>query len=115
MAEQSRSNVDSLLRVEVVFALPHEQRLVEILVAKGTTCGVAVSQSGIAEKFADVRTLEMPLAVWGRPVTYDERVKDGDRIEILRPLEIDPRDARRQLAETGQFMGGPEQGGRTDD
>ena len=43
--------------------------------------------------------------MWGRVVSPQQTLRDGDRVEILRPLEIDPRDARRHLAREGQFMG----------
>lgn len=97
---------DSTLRLEVVFATPGRQCLVEIVVSRGTTCEEAVRLSGVGKKFPEHDVESLPLAVWGRVVSGDNEVSDGDRIEILRSLELDPRDARRELATAGQYMGG---------
>ncbi|RLA27619.1 MAG: hypothetical protein DRQ63_05505, partial [Gammaproteobacteria bacterium] len=45
------------------------------------------------------------VGIWGRAVQEDQSLREGDRIEIYRSLLIDPRAARRQLAEHGGFMG----------
>jgi putative ubiquitin-RnfH superfamily antitoxin RatB of RatAB toxin-antitoxin module len=94
------------IRVEIVFGLPGRQELVPVNVAPDTNCAAAISQSGIAANFPEFDLPTLPIAIWGRPAEHGDRLKDGDRVEILRPLEIDPRDARRQLAIDGQFMGG---------
>lgn len=94
------------IRVEVVFGLPDRQELVSINIAPDTTCAGAISQSGIAAVFPDFDLETFPIAIWGRPAEGSDGLKDGDRVEILRSLEIDPRDTRRQLAIDGQFMGG---------
>ena len=47
---------------------------------------------------------KLEIGVWGRVVEPGYRLKSGDRVEIYRPLEIDPRDARRKLAEAGRTM-----------
>ncbi|MGI9204808.1 MAG: RnfH family protein [Woeseiaceae bacterium] len=93
-------------RVEVVYGTADRQRLVEIHVRQGATCGEAVRLSGIPGSFPHDDIESLSIAVWGKVVPYDRKVRDGDRIEILRPLENDPRDARRDLATDGQYMGG---------
>jgi len=95
------------IRVEVVFALPERQELMEVILGTGSTVSDAIDSSGIREKFADFDLDAMPIAIWGRPAGRRRELADGDRVEILRRLEIDPRDARRELARDGQFMGGP--------
>jgi hypothetical protein len=45
--------------------------------------------------------------IWGKPVGRDHRLKDGDRLELYRPLLMDPREARRKLAADGRSMGQP--------
>ena len=91
--------------VEVVFALADQQELVAVNVPAGTTAGEAVKQCGVANKFPEQDLSECQLGIWGRPVDHDRQLRDGDRIEIYRSLLIDPRDARRQLAAEGKFMG----------
>jgi len=91
--------------VEVVFALTDRQELVEVDVPAGTSAGEAVKLSGVAIKFPEQDLSECQLGIWGRPVDHDQQLQNGDRIEIYRSLLIDPRDARRQLAAEGKFMG----------
>ena len=93
------------IRIEVVFGLPDRQELVSINISPDADCNDAIRQSGIAADFPDVDLATLPIAIWGRPVERSSSLKNGDRIEILRPLPMDPRDARRQLAMDGQFMG----------
>ncbi|MDH3640071.1 MAG: RnfH family protein [Gammaproteobacteria bacterium] len=93
------------IAVEVVFALAERQELVAVKVSAGTTAGEAVKQSGVAKIFPEQDLSECQLGIWGQPVEHDRQLKDGDRIEIYRCLLIDPREARRQLAAKGRFMG----------
>ena len=94
------------IRIEVVFGLSERQKLVSINIDAGADCADAISQSGIAAEFPELDLKLLPVAIWGRPAERSSGLKEGDRIEILRPLQMDPRDARRQLAIDGQFMGG---------
>jgi putative ubiquitin-RnfH superfamily antitoxin RatB of RatAB toxin-antitoxin module len=94
------------IRVEVAFALADRQQLVPVTVAAGTTVVAAIERSGIAGQFPDQDISVCRLGIWGRLVDAAQVLKDGDRIEIYRPLNIDPRDARRRLAEEGKSMGG---------
>ena len=97
----------SQFEVEVVFALPQEQCLLTVLVEEGATVADVIAKSGLVETFPDHRLAEMTPGVWGREVDENRIVKAGDRIEIYRPLELDPREARRQLALTGGTMSHP--------
>lgn len=93
------------IRVEVVLALPEEQKLVVVDLPDSATASEAVEKSLIQNEFPQLDVASMALAVWGKPVDRSRMLSDGDRVEILRPLEIEPRDARRKLAQSGQFMG----------
>ena len=94
------------IRVEVIFALPSRQELVEVDLGTGSTAADAIESAGMRKEFPDFDLDAMPIAIWGKPATRRRKLVDGDRVEILRQLEIDPRDARRELARGGQFMGG---------
>ena len=89
--------VDSV-SVEVVLATPEQQVLLAFVVEAGATVGDVIVASGIASHFPELPVGEMPAGVWGKPVTRGSAVEEGDRIELYRPLEIDPREARRQRA-----------------
>lgn len=83
--------------VEVVYATPQKQRLCQVDVPSGASVAAAIAASGLIEEFGlDEETLEA--GIWSERVALDTRVKSGDRIEIYRPLTIDPKLARRQRA-----------------
>lgn len=94
------------IRVEIVFALPDEQVLVSVSVPATTTVASAIRLSGLAERFADQPIDSLPVGIWGRLVGRDHVLSNTDRVEIYRPLKLEPREARRQLAQAGRTMGG---------
>src|SRR5687767_13587945 len=88
-----------LLHVRVVYALPDQQAIVDLQLAPGTTVTEAVAHSGLLKKFPEAASRPLACAIFGRavPVTYE--LRDGDRVEILRPLLIDPKQSRREAAQ----------------
>lgn len=88
------------MRVEVVYALPDQQPLIELDVAPGTTAAEAVAASGLPERFDELDPTA--LAIFGRACEPETVLRAGDRVEILRPLQVDPREARRQRARSGR-------------
>jgi putative ubiquitin-RnfH superfamily antitoxin RatB of RatAB toxin-antitoxin module len=94
--------------VEVVFALPEAQSLQVVAVEAGATAADCVARSGIEREFPERDLSEFSLGIWGREVERSQVVKEGDRVEIYRPLELDPREARRQLALAGRTMSKPD-------
>ncbi|MBT8091474.1 MAG: RnfH family protein [Gammaproteobacteria bacterium] len=92
------------LSVEVVYAVAGKQLLVAVSLPSGATVADAIDASGIQESFAGDHLEEMAVGVWGHVVSRDQPVADGDRVEIYRPLAIDPREARRQRAALGKTM-----------
>ena len=81
-----------MMRVEVVYALPMRQEVCVVEVPAGTVVAQAIALSSFAQRDLSNHTI----AIFGRPVTFDTPVHDQDRIEILRPLRVDPKDARRR-------------------
>jgi putative ubiquitin-RnfH superfamily antitoxin RatB of RatAB toxin-antitoxin module len=88
-----------LLRIRVVYALPDQQPIVELRVPPGTSLSEAVSRSGLLQKFPEASQRPLACAIFGRAVPLTYELRDGDRIEILRPLLIDPKQSRREAAE----------------
>lgn len=83
--------------VEVAYALADRQRLVVVDVPHGASVAAAIAASGLVDEFGlDEAAIEA--GIWSRRVSLDTRVTAGDRIEIYRPLKIDPKQARRQRA-----------------
>lgn len=92
--------VESLIKVEVVYAAVDRQVLLKASVAVGTTLRAALLNSGIGAQFPDLDLANCPLGIFGKVVTDpDSRaVQAGDRIEIYRPLLADPKEVRRLRA-----------------
>jgi putative ubiquitin-RnfH superfamily antitoxin RatB of RatAB toxin-antitoxin module len=81
--------------IEVAHARPERQRVVELPFTEGMTALDAVEASGLVEEFAlDPATLA--IGVHGRRVDGSRLLSAGDRVEIYRPLAVDPREARRR-------------------
>lgn len=96
--------VGKMIDVEVVLALAAEQSLVRVSLHDGATVEEAVALSGIAEKYPDEDPISLQTGIWGRCVERHALLKNGDRVELYRPLLRDPRDARRELARHGLTM-----------
>ena len=88
-----------LLRIEVAYALREEQVLLELEMAEGTTARQAVERSGILQRFPEIDLARAGLGIFGRVVSPDTPLRDGDRVEIYRPLIANPRQARRERAQ----------------
>lgn len=89
----------AMIAIEVAGALPDRQVVVPLQVPAGTTVAEAVNQSGIAERLPGLEIDPDRLGVFGKPRGPDEVVREGDRVEVYRPLTADPKEIRRQLAE----------------
>lgn len=84
--------------ISVVYALADRQEVVKLTVAATTTVAEAVERSGLVERFPEIAASPLNCAVYARIVELASVVGEGDRIEILRPLLIDPKENRRQVA-----------------
>ena len=82
------------MKVELVFVGTQRQELLELDVSERCTAGELIATSGIAERFPEDSIDSLDIGVWGRPVDRDTILHDGDRVEIYRPLLMDPREAR---------------------
>lgn len=86
--------------VEVAYALPDKQKIIPLEVVEGTTAQEAVVISNIAAHFdgLDVHA-PLSLGVFGKAVASGYVLRAGDRVEIYRPLKIDPKEVRKRRAE----------------
>lgn len=89
------------MRVEVVYALPERQSLLALDVDEGCTVFEAARRSGIEQHFPDLDLATAAFGIFGRRVENprESLLRDGDRVEIYRPLLIDPKAVRKQRAE----------------
>lgn len=86
------------MRVEVVFAGEDEQVLRALELPEGATVAEVIEASNIARQFPGTDLRKLPSGVWGKRVERSYVVRDGDRVELYRPLENEPREARRLKA-----------------
>jgi putative ubiquitin-RnfH superfamily antitoxin RatB of RatAB toxin-antitoxin module len=105
----SKHSDGETISIEVVFAAPDRQKLVTINMAAGASVAHSIAASGLATEFPDYRFENLEFGIWGRMVSADHPLLPGDRVEIYRPLAIDPREARRNLALEGRSMGHTEE------
>ncbi len=82
------------MKISVIYALPNEQYQVELEVLLGCTAEQALQQSGILQRYPLIDLTRQSIGIYGRKVALDQVLAPGDRIEIYRPLQIDPRKAR---------------------
>ena len=66
--------------------------------AQGATAGSAVRASGLLERHRELALETLVLGMFGDRVRPDRRLAEGDRVEVLRPLEVEPGEARRRRA-----------------
>lgn len=93
------------ISIEVVYALPHEQQLLAVNVDEGTTIEQAIVQSGICEYFPEIDPANASVGIFSRAAKLNQQLKDGDRIEIYRPLIADPKELRKLRAERAKEEG----------
>ncbi len=83
------------MNVEVIYALPEEQVLRAVSLPAGSTAAAALAASGLFEAFPQLRSQVLKLAVFGRMTHLDQCLRDGDRLEVLRELQADPKLSRQ--------------------
>ena len=94
------------IQVEVVFASARNQHLVAVTLPPGSSVDDAIAAGRLEKHFPDIDLSKLQVGIWGRVVARNQQLRDGDRVEVYRPLKLDPRDARRQLAALGKTMSG---------
>lgn len=94
------SITDSTINIEVSYALPEKQRIIALQVAVGCSLFEAAQQSGIDQQFAGLDLASAKMGLFGKLVANpkEQAVKEGDRIEIYRPLIANPKEVRKARA-----------------
>lgn len=84
--------------VEVVCAHAEAQALVSVKVPAGAVLRDAVRRSGLAQRFAEIDLAQLDAGIFGKPAAPDTPLRPGDRVELYRPLLVNPKEMRRQRA-----------------
>lgn len=86
------------MRVAVAVALPARQDVIEVELAEGATVADAVAAACLPGRFPGLDVGAARWGIWGRACASDAKLREGDRVELLRPLAADAKDLRRARA-----------------
>jgi hypothetical protein len=87
-----------VIRVEIVYALAQHQVAKSLQMPADSSVADALTVAASDTDFGGVDLANSPVGIFGRLARKDQRLKDGDRIEIYRPLAEEPKLARRRRA-----------------
>ncbi len=99
------TEVTEKISIEVVYGVPHKQKILTVLVDEGTNVEQAIIDSGIIKLFPEIDLNVNKVGIWNRAVKLSEVLADLDRIEVYRPLIADPKDVRKRRAEKAKLEG----------
>lgn len=97
------ASADSIA-VEVAYALPDEQVIIPVKIEAGATVEQAIVRSAVLSRFPEIDLAVNKVGVFGKLGRLDAVLRDGDRVEIYRPLLADPKEIRKQRAAEGKKM-----------
>jgi putative ubiquitin-RnfH superfamily antitoxin RatB of RatAB toxin-antitoxin module len=86
------------MRVSVAIALAEQQEVIELELPAGSRVADALRETRAFERFAGVDPAALRFGIWSRPCGPQAALRDGDRVEIYRPLQVDAKDQRRARA-----------------
>jgi hypothetical protein len=87
-----------LIAIEVAYATSEQQALIALDMPEGVTVEQAIRASGLLARFPEIDGADIKVGIFGSVCKLDQPLKQGDRVEIYRPLRHDPKEARRQRA-----------------
>ncbi|MEY6433368.1 RnfH family protein [Thioalkalicoccus limnaeus] len=87
------------MKIEVAYAKPQEQALLELEAEAGITVRDAIERSGILRRFPEIDLAANKVGIFGKVTKLDQVLVSGDRVEIYRPLIADPKAARKRRAD----------------
>lgn len=93
------------INIEVVYGLPDKQTLLSLSVAEDVLVKDAIIESGILEQYPEIDLDSSKVGIWNRVCKMDASLREGDRIEIYRPLIADPKEVRKRRAEKAKEEG----------
>ncbi|MFS1538525.1 MAG: RnfH family protein [Candidatus Phlomobacter fragariae] len=87
------------INIEVVYALPDWQFLLHVKIGEGASVEEVIVQSGMLSLRDDIDLNRNKVGIYSRQAKLCDILSDGDRVEIYRPLIVDPKEMRRKRAE----------------
>ena len=97
--------MSGLLSIEVCYALPDGQTLIPVELPEGATVQQALDASGILQRYPQIDLGTQKVGVFGKLKPLDAVLADHDRVEIYRPLLVDPKLSRQRRVEKTRKAG----------
>lgn len=99
------------ITVDLVYAIkPREALVLSLQVPEGSTVAQVLDYSQLAKKYPSWKVEAPSMGIWGKPCLREDIVKNGDRVEVYRPLVVDPQVSRKQRAQKQQERKAAEKG-----
>ena len=95
---------EAQISLEVAYARPERQVILPLTAQAGITLRDAIVASGILEEFPEIDLEAVKVGIFGKAARMDAALRDGDRVEIYRPLIADPKEARKKRAAEGKGL-----------
>jgi putative ubiquitin-RnfH superfamily antitoxin RatB of RatAB toxin-antitoxin module len=111
--ESKVQHSNTMIHIEIAYATPQKQLIIERDVEPGTSPRQAVVDSDIDRYFPEIDKANCDIGIFGKALRPDHELDNGDRIEIYRPLIADPKEVRKRRAAQGLRM--KKGGGKEDD
>lgn len=89
---------NKIITVEIAYAKAEQECLITLHLEANSTLETAIQHSGILTLFPEIDLHKQKVGVFGKPRKLTDKLENGDRVEIYRPLTIDPKEARRSKA-----------------
>lgn len=86
------------VNIEIIYITPENQSIIELEVKKGCTIKTAIMQSGLLARYSEIDLAINKVGVFGKIRSLNDTLATGDRVEIYRPLLLDPKEMRRRRA-----------------
>lgn len=83
-----------MIEIVIAYALPERQVEISLKVEESCTVVIAIKRSGILQQFPEIKLAQAIVGIHNKEVMLDSILQNDDRIEIYRPLSIDPKQAR---------------------
>jgi len=93
-----------VINVEVAYALRDKQLILPLEMDPAATVRQVIERSGILARFPEIDLEVNRVGVFSKLTKLDATLREGDRVEIYRPLIADPKEVRRQRAAAGKVM-----------
>ena len=93
-----------MINIEVCYPLPEKQELVRLKLPLGASLLQALEASNLLQKHPEIDLKKNKFGVFAKLSKLDSVLRDGDRVEIYRPLIADPKEVRKQRAAEGKVM-----------